>query len=361
MKKEALFAVCLTAATAAVLTGCATKQEAAAQRSQMEATELTVAEEQQMEESVCEETMPEVTPTTAETTPVVEPAPAPAKEEAAPVQEKPQVVRPQPVEYKVTSGDSVSALAVRFNVRKADILAMNPSLRGNPNNLRIGQTLMFPAGTDVTKKAQRRATSAAPANSPRPAGTTVYTVKSGDVLGGIAIKHGVTVAAIKEANNLKKDTIWVGQKLNIPGAKKTATKTAKKETKKAAPAPKAAPAKTEPAPIVTPVDAPVTPAPVVEEAPVVEPVETPVVEEELPPQNGEEAVLPPPPVVQGEAAQAPAQSDFVYVVREGEDIVTIATNFNVTPIALRALNGLETDVSQLPAGTTLRIPMPAAQ
>ena len=44
----------------------------------------------------------------------------------------------------------------------------------------------------------------------------VYTVASGDVLSGIAIRFGVTVAEIAQWNNLKNpDFISVGQKLNI--------------------------------------------------------------------------------------------------------------------------------------------------
>ena len=44
----------------------------------------------------------------------------------------------------------------------------------------------------------------------------VYVVKEGDTLGLIARKHGITIAALKKANNLKADRIYVGQKLRIP-------------------------------------------------------------------------------------------------------------------------------------------------
>ena len=44
----------------------------------------------------------------------------------------------------------------------------------------------------------------------------VYTVASGDVLSGIAIRFGVTVAEIQQWNNIKNpDLISVGQKLTI--------------------------------------------------------------------------------------------------------------------------------------------------
>lgn len=43
----------------------------------------------------------------------------------------------------------------------------------------------------------------------------VYRVRNGDVLGKIAIRHGVTVTKLKRWNNLKSNTIRVGQKLVI--------------------------------------------------------------------------------------------------------------------------------------------------
>ncbi|MDO5608743.1 MAG: transglycosylase SLT domain-containing protein [Capnocytophaga sp.] len=43
----------------------------------------------------------------------------------------------------------------------------------------------------------------------------VYKVKSGDVLGKIAIRHGVTVTNLKRWNNLKNNNIRIGQKLVI--------------------------------------------------------------------------------------------------------------------------------------------------
>jgi membrane-bound lytic murein transglycosylase D len=43
----------------------------------------------------------------------------------------------------------------------------------------------------------------------------VYQVKSGDVLGSIAIRHRVNVADIKKWNNMRSDVIRTGQRLNI--------------------------------------------------------------------------------------------------------------------------------------------------
>ena len=51
--------------------------------------------------------------------------------------------------------------------------------------------------------------------APKPKNVT-HTVRRGDNLSKIAKKYGVTVAAIKRANNMAGDNIQSGQKLKIP-------------------------------------------------------------------------------------------------------------------------------------------------
>ena len=53
--------------------------------------------------------------------------------------------RPLPRTYNIQPGDTLSAIAVRFGVSIADLLAMNNL--GNPNNIFVGQTLQIPGGT----------------------------------------------------------------------------------------------------------------------------------------------------------------------------------------------------------------------
>jgi membrane-bound lytic murein transglycosylase D len=50
-----------------------------------------------------------------------------------------------------------------------------------------------------------------------------YKVKSGDVLGGIASKHGVTVSQLKQWNKLSGNLIRVGQTLYIHSEKPVAS------------------------------------------------------------------------------------------------------------------------------------------
>ncbi len=57
---------------------------------------------------------------------------------------------------------------------------------------------------------------------------STYTVEKGDTLYSISRKYGVSVAALKQENNIKNDNIiFVGQKLSIPGEE--AEKAAKKD------------------------------------------------------------------------------------------------------------------------------------
>jgi len=60
--------------------------------------------------------------------------------------------------------------------------------------------------------------SAAPTTAPPPSQGTVHVVQAGDTLSSIATRYSTTVAAIRQANNLASDTIYVGQKLVIPTA-----------------------------------------------------------------------------------------------------------------------------------------------
>lgn len=56
-----------------------------------------------------------------------------------------------------------------------------------------------------------------PGASSAPAATQYHIVSRGDTLSGIGIRYGVSVSRIKQANNLRSDVIRVGQKLSIPG------------------------------------------------------------------------------------------------------------------------------------------------
>ncbi|MDN6323499.1 MAG: LysM peptidoglycan-binding domain-containing protein, partial [Halomonas sp.] len=52
-------------------------------------------------------------------------------------------------------------------------------------------------------------------NQRRPAGNE-YRIQSGDTLSAIAVRHGVAVNQLKQANDINGDVIRVGQVLQIP-------------------------------------------------------------------------------------------------------------------------------------------------
>lgn len=279
----------------------------------------------------------------------VEPATPLPTVETAPV-ELPTVHSTTP--YTVQKGDMVTTVAYKYGLRWQDVMAVNPGL--DAKKLRVGQVIQLPGQVDFSKarhvpvstpKASAPKTSApkASAHSAAVSGpVTTYLVKSGDSLSTIAYKHGIKTAALREANGLKNDRIAVGQKLKVPGAKKTPeAAVAGKKTDAVAPktvapktvvAPKAL-AETKPSvtnlPAVTPPPV-VTPAPLVESAPVK--VEAP-------------AGTPPP------VADSSTQT---YTVKEGEDLYAVAIRWGVSPSDLKSLNNLTS--TELKAGTVLKIP-----
>ncbi|UFU00213.1 LysM peptidoglycan-binding domain-containing protein [Radiobacillus kanasensis] len=105
--------------------------------------------------------------------------------------------------YTVVSGDSLSVIAKRFN-NSVDELRNANGLTSD--FLRVGQVLIIPdGGTTAVEK---------PANPT--GNTNDYTVQSGDSLSVIAKRFGTTVEALKVENHLTSDILRVGQVLTIP-------------------------------------------------------------------------------------------------------------------------------------------------
>ena len=168
---------------------------------------------------------------------------AQAATQAAPA----QVADPETV-YIVQRGDTLSAIGRRYGVTVQALVSYN-SLTNT--NIYVGQRLLIPGqpiptypstyvvqrGDTLYKIAQRYGTTvavlmqlnnlrtetiyvgqqltiAAVGNPSQPA--LYYTVQRGDTLSSIARRYATTVAAIRAANNLRNDTIYIGQRLLIP-------------------------------------------------------------------------------------------------------------------------------------------------
>ncbi len=112
-------------------------------------------------------------------------------------------------EYTIVSGDTLSTIARRFHLTVRAIADANAGLE--PTRLQPGQKLHLPPAMSAAPVAAGVA-SANPGTSEQ-----MYAVKSGDTLSTIARQYGTTVRAIRAANNLRTDSIKVGQKLKVPG------------------------------------------------------------------------------------------------------------------------------------------------
>lgn len=121
----------------------------------------------------------------------------------------PMPMAPASQEYVIVRGDNFATLATRFGVSAKAIQEANPD--AVPTRLRIGQKIIIPAPATSTVAPAPMGGTAAVAS-----GEQIYKVKSGDNLTKIATAHGVTVRALRSANNLTTDRIRVGQELKIP-------------------------------------------------------------------------------------------------------------------------------------------------
>jgi LysM repeat protein len=114
-------------------------------------------------------------------------------------------------DYVVAKGDTYSTIAKSKKVTVRALTDANPGVE--PTKLQIGQKLHIPPPTAPT--VANTGSNGAAAADPN-TGEPLYTVKSGDTLIKIASEHKTTVRAIRTANNLRTDSIKVGQKLKIP-------------------------------------------------------------------------------------------------------------------------------------------------
>ncbi len=296
--------------------------------------------------------------TTRTTGPAVAPAPT-----ARPA----PAVRPVPdaTTHTVAKGETLSSIANQHGLSVGELAALN-SIQ-DKNKLRIGQKLVIPAGTrkpapkPAPAKPEPTAVAAPGASSsPLPPGT-LYQVKAGDTLSGIAKRHGVKVDTIRKANALASDRIRVGQKLVIPDSDKPVS-----------PAP--------PATDRMSVDAPKTNAPSAGGGTTVEPVAPPAPTKTMDP--AAKAVEPPQPIATpvakpvaapaakpaavtaaksgGAAAPVapPAGADAkmrIHVVEKGEDLYSVSLLWGVSIEELKRVNGLQT--TALEEGMRLKIPV----
>ncbi len=255
--------------------------------------------------------------------------------------------------YRVKGGDTLSAICVQYGLKQKKVLDLNPGL--SPNKLYAGRKIRLPGKVELkgddAKSADAKPVAAKPAGKARSArassyagATKVYVVKGGDTLGKIAIDGGVTVKCLMDMNGLKSRVIRVGQKLKVPAEKAVAEK--KPAEKKVAAEKKPADEKPAAKPVAEP---PADAKPAAEPPADVKPAAEP-------PADAKPAVEPPavPATADAESESAPK----THTVKEGEDVVSIAIAYGVSPSSIFDLNNIKgTDAVE--PGTVLKLPASA--
>ncbi|MGD7009536.1 LysM peptidoglycan-binding domain-containing protein [Metabacillus sp. 84] len=113
--------------------------------------------------------------------------------------------KPAPASYKYTvkSGDSLYVIGKRYGVSSNQIMEEN---KLKTTTIYVGQTLTIPSGGTIVQTSKPSA----------PVKTAVtYTVQPGNTLSAIASKYKTSVQEIKRINNLKSDTLRIGQILKM--------------------------------------------------------------------------------------------------------------------------------------------------
>jgi len=135
-------------------------------------------------------------------------APSAAKPPAPPQTNMAQVSGPR---VKVQPGDTLSSLSQRYGVSINSIQTANNLPDGR---LREGQVLVMPgAKVAATPKPAPRVAAATTKVKP---GETTYVVQAGDTPNGIAQRFGANEKDIMVRNDIRADTLQIGQTLVIP-------------------------------------------------------------------------------------------------------------------------------------------------
>jgi len=121
--------------------------------------------------------------------------------------------------HTVVSGETFFGIARRYGVTAAQLRAVNPDVE--MDDLKVGDVLRLPAAARDSRAASNpgRARTQPRASGGSQAQRRTHTVVSGETLFGIARRYGVTVNAIREANEMETDQVRTGQRLVIPPAR----------------------------------------------------------------------------------------------------------------------------------------------
>jgi LysM repeat protein len=229
--------------------------------------------------------------------------------------------------YVVRPGDTMWSVATKHRISVGEIQQLN---RLTSEAVTVGQTLLIASphrNSSTTPASYQPATPGG--SAPVKSSSTSYTVKKGDSLKAIAIRHKMTTAELASANRIKDaNKIIVGQRLTIPG---------KKGTQVAATTPKVEPASSDTIPLPnfglpsSPPPAAIAPsAPVYPTTPAATPKPTP-------------------------SAADSHRGILAYRVDRSDTIDSIAQQFTTTPERIREMNRLDSSTPLKP-GDEIMVP-----
>jgi len=111
------------------------------------------------------------------------------------------------LEHKVRRGDSLSAIAARYDTTVSELMAIN-QLKSR-HRIRAGQVLHLPYRGEPGERGSGP-------SAPVPPGTQTYTVRSGDTLSQIAQRSGIAERRLRALNDLTDgNRIYAGQRLRL--------------------------------------------------------------------------------------------------------------------------------------------------
>lgn len=121
--------------------------------------------------------------------------------------------------YTVRKGDTLSHIAGRYKISLKQLLQANPKL--HPDKIHIGQKIIIPTKSSkkklpivpssVSKKTKKETTK----KRSKLSDPIYYTIRKGDTLTRISRIYGISISSLKRINNLKSDTLYIGQKLKV--------------------------------------------------------------------------------------------------------------------------------------------------